>query len=123
MKITAFDPTISTNHAADIIALFETLGFEQTHHVTEMGRTALFTSNRLKHPDGFHVDVIQVAEPRPDNLTIRINVDDFDEAISVLKAHGFEETGLLVERDSARALTLTAPSGMQISIVQHIKKN
>ena len=121
MKITAFDPTISTNHAEDVIATFEALGFEQTHHVTEMGRTALFTSNRLKHPDGFHVDVIQVADPRRDTMTIRINVDDFDEAVALLKAHGFEETGMLVERESARALTLSAPSGMQISIVQHIK--
>ena len=48
-------------------------------------------SNRMKHPEGYHLDVVSTsADLQQDHMLIRMNVDDFEEAYEILTSHGFK---------------------------------
>ena len=80
MKITTFDPIILTNNFDQVVSLFEALGFEKKHApVTDTGKRDV-RSFRMKHPEGYHVDVADIPDIERDKTYIRMNVDNFDEA-------------------------------------------
>ena len=112
MKITTFNPFISTSHADETIRLFEELGFERTHK--KVG---------IEIANGFHLDILQPEGELPrDMVGIRVNVDNFDEAYEMLKERGFrnaygDET---VSTASSKAAMMISPSGFSICIVKHI---
>ncbi|MCR4657552.1 MAG: hypothetical protein K5770_15205 [Lachnospiraceae bacterium] len=99
MKITSFNPLIVTPKADDTIALFEALGFERKHTTESDSELTAYTS-------------------------IRMNVDNFDEAYEFLKARGFVNTlgDKIAENGSSRATMMMSPSGFGISLIQHIRK-
>ena len=107
----------------DVIKVFEALGFEKTHApvtTTEIGNVP---SVRMKNADGFHVDVADLNIVQRDNVMIRMNVDNFEEAYGILTAHGFTNTrgdGTLETKSSAEA-TMVSPSGFKIALVKHNK--
>lgn len=125
MKITSFNPMIVTKDADSVLRLFEDLGFEKQHTKTDI-EGGENTSVRMKDAGGFHVDVVSAAKAPQDLLSIRINVDDFDEAYDFFMARGFtnitdpdgERTS---ETGSSRAVCLVSPSGFAITLIQHIK--
>ena len=124
MKITSFDPVIVTPDADSVKQVFEDLGFEQKHAPTNTLANNQVTSYRMKHPGGYHVDVVSTsAEIAQDRMVIRMNVDDFEAAYKLLEKHGFKNTlGDQVHSvKSAMAATMESPSGFRISIVKHIK--
>ena len=124
MKITTFDPLIVSPKAADAIKVFEALGFEKTHAPVTETETGENHTVRMKDANGFHVDVSQVDSFQQDVTYIRMNVDDFEEAYSILTAHGFTNTrgdGTL-DTKSAKEATMVSPSGFRIALVKHIKK-
>ncbi|MCR4601719.1 MAG: hypothetical protein K5767_08370 [Clostridia bacterium] len=123
MKITTFDPLIVTPRQDEVIELFKELGFEQTHApVTDTG-TVEVKAVRMKHENGYHVDVADVDEPQ-DRMLIRMNVDNYDEAYDILISHGFTNTrgDGFIETGSAKAATMVSPSGFTIALVEHHKK-
>ena len=82
-------------------------------------------SFRMKHPEGYHVDVADIPDIERDRTYIRMNVDNFDEAYDIFMAHGFTNTrgdGTL-DTKSAREATLVSPSGFTLALVQHIKNH
>ena len=87
MKITSFNPSIITKDLESVVSVFEALGFERKHNPT--GTSALgneYVSYRMTDANGFHVDVSRSSAPRERDLTtIRMNVDDFDEAYELAK--------------------------------------
>ena len=128
MKFTSFNPSIITSHSDDIIRLFESLGFERRHMKTGIESSTgekNINANRMKHPSGFYVDVTQVDSMERDMMTIRMNVDNFEEAREFLAARGFQnvnqKTGV-TETPSSRATMMVSPSGFSISITEHIKE-
>jgi adenylate cyclase class IV len=123
MKITSFHPSIVTNDSEKIMKLFEELGFEHTHTKDLINEEEL-TVKRMKNKDGFGLDVVQDDNMPRDLSAIRINVDDFDEAFELLKAHGFEcaRDGKVVETSSSKSVVMKAPSGLHIALIHHIKK-
>ncbi len=125
MKITAFDPVIVTAKVDDAIKVFEELGFEKRHAPTNSINDSDVTSNRLKHENGYYVDVVAVEQEMPRDLTlIRINVDDFDEAYQILLDHGFknQQGDAITETESSRTTTMISPSGFMIGLTQHKRK-
>jgi hypothetical protein len=79
----------------------------------------------MKHPDGYHVDVADVADTERDITYIRMNVDNFDEAYDIFKAHGFTNPrgdGTIDSR-SSKAASLISPSGYRMALVQHIRNH
>lgn len=125
MKITTFDPMIVSPKAADVIALFEQLGFEQTHAPVTTIETGDVKDVRMKHPEGYHVDVADMEILPQDMTLIRLNVDNFEEAAEILIAHGFKNTrgDGKIETKSSKAATMVSPSGFRISLIEHIKNH
>jgi hypothetical protein len=125
MKITAFDPVIVTAKVDDTMKVFEALGFEKRHAPTNSINDSDVTSNRLKHENGYHVDVVAVEQEMPRDLTlIRMNVDDFDETYQILLNHGFknQQGDEISETESSKTTTMVSPSGFMIGLTQHKKK-
>ena len=60
-----------------------------------------------------------------DIMTIRINVDNFDEAMEFFTARGFRNAlgEQMINTDSSRGALLVAPSGFLINLVKHIRNN
>ena len=126
MKITSFDPIIVTADSESVKKLFEALGFEKSHAPSNTFYGNEVTSYRMKHPEGYHVDVISTtAEVSRDEMLIRINVDDFEEAYNILTARGFKNVhgdDTLVTK-SSKSASMESPSGFRIAIVNHIKEH
>ncbi len=122
MKITTFNPLIITQDPESAIRLFEEMGFER-HHTKEGIGDNKTTDVRMKDANGFYVDV---ARGEAEYSMIRMNVDDFDEAIEFLLAHGcrrprHETAGQTVDTGSSKFTILVGPSGFLLEISQHIK--
>ena len=123
MKITSFNPLIITPKAEETIKLFEDLGFERRHKKTGINGKDI-TSVSMKDANGFHVDVTQVDKLPQDMLTIRMNVDDFDEAYEFLTARGFKNAQgeKVTDTGSSHATMMVSPSGFAIDLIKHIKE-
>ena len=122
MKITSFNPLIISENAAEIISMFEELGFEQRHHKEDINNNDI-TAVRLRSEDGFHLDVTDA--PVPQTMTaIRMNVDDFDEAYVFLKERGFvnAQGDRITDTGTSKSTLMIAPFGFAVSLCQHIKK-
>lgn len=125
MKITTFNPLIITRHAEPVVRRFEELGFQRHHRKEEIGEFA-FTDIRMKDANGFYLDIMQTdALPlRRDWTAVRMNVDDFFGAYSILLARGFKNAcaDRTAVTGSSRSALMMAPSGLTIYLVQHIRK-
>ena len=123
MRITTFNPMIISNDAENDIKLFEELGFERKHKKTGINDEDI-SSVRMTDANGFHVDVAQVDKLPQGFATIRMNVDNFEEAIALLEKNGFKNTqgDKVTDTGSSKATMMASPSGFTISVAQHIKK-
>ncbi len=120
MKITSFHPIILSSKANDIVMLFEDLGFESRHFNNEYENR---DSTQMKDPSGFRVDVAQIDSLEQDQILLRLNVDDFDEAHELLRSHGFtDKIDQPVESPSSKAISMVSPSGFRIGLIHHKKE-
>ena len=122
MKITSFNPLIVTKDAENTIKLFEELGFERRHTKEGIGDNDV-TDVRMKDANGFYVDVT-----KGDNeyTMIRMNVDDLEETVAFLEAHGFhkarhEAAGKTIDTGSSKINVMVSDTGYILSVSQHIK--
>ncbi len=122
MKITSFNPIITTGHYDDVIKLFEELGFEKKHLTTNIDNRGI-NSATLENADGFRLNISDIKDYTQDTMSIRMNVDNFDEAYDILIKHGFKNPrgDKTIDSKSSKAATMVSPSGFSISLVQHIK--
>ena len=122
MKITSFNPLIVSQHSEDIIKLFEALGFERIHRKTDIEGGAN-TSVSMRDANGFQVNVASSNHVPQDVSTIRINVDDFDEACALFTSHGFVNPrgDKITETSSSMDTFLVSPSGFSVTLCHHVK--
>ena len=125
MKITAFNPNIVVKDAQPVIALFEALGFETRHTIRSFINDEAKRVVRMKHPDGFYVDITENPDIPQPVTEIRMNVDNFEEAYKMLEERGFRNLrdGHIIEAPSFRIALMKSPSGVGINLVKHIKKD
>lgn len=127
MKITSFNPLIVTKDAEAAIALFEALGFERRHKKTGINGDDDITSVRMKYTseDGkvFHVDIAESARVPRDITSIRMNVDNFDEAFKILEEKGFKNAqgDRITDTGTSKSTMMVSPSGFSVSVTKHIK--
>lgn len=79
----------------------------------------------MKNADGFYLDISQSDRLPVDCIqAIRMNVDDFEEAYSILATHGFNNfySDRVVETPTSRSAVMLSPSGFVINLIQHIRK-
>lgn len=125
MKITSFGPELMVTDAEPVVQLFKDLGFEPRHHQEGMTEKNI-TGNVLRDANGFRMNILQVPDlPRPAVPSIRMNVDNLDEAYELLKSHGFTEApgAFVSDTGSAKSIMMMAPSRFLINLVQHIKED
>ena len=126
MKITTFNPQIVTGDAESLISLFEALGFERRHKKTGINDAGI-TSVRMRYTseDGkvFHVDISESPRVPKDITTIRMNVDDFDEAYRKLEEKGFKNAqgDRITNTGTSKSTMMVSPSGFSITITEHVK--
>jgi hypothetical protein len=122
MEITAFNPSIVTEKAEEVVALLEELGFTRAH--TKTGIDGHVTSFDLKYGEDFRVNVAQADGISPDMTVIRMNVRDFDEAHDFLASRGFKNIkgGGAIDTGSSKATLMVSPSGFGIGLSEHIRK-
>lgn len=123
MKITTFNPQIVTQDAEPVIKLFEELGFEKRHAQEGIGEANVL-GIRMKDANGFALDISETeALPAQDEIAIRINVDNFDEAYEVLKAHGFINYygDHVIDTKTAKSAMMISQSGFAVNLIEHIK--
>ena len=124
MQITSFNPLIVSQHADEIVALFEELGFEPLHTMTGIGESNV-TNFDLMLDDKFRVDVAKSTKIPQDMTVIRMNVRDFDEAHDFLVSKGFKDIheGDAIDTGSGKTTLLVSPSGFAINLSLHIRKD
>ena len=122
MKITSFNPLIVSADPKNTIKLFEELGFVRRHRKGGLDGREDTTSIRMKDANGFYVDIVEAPSVERDMITIRMNVDDFDEAKKLLESHGFTASSQGNATDSSsKSIGMFSPSGFSFSLVEHIK--
>lgn len=124
MKITTFNPQIITKNAEPLVKLFEELGFEKRHRQEGIGDMDV-TGIRMKDANGFYLDISEADAPVSNDLvSIRMNVDNFEEAYDLLIAKGFKNFygDRAIPSKSAKSAIMISPSGFTINLIQHIKK-
>ena len=124
MKITSFYPMIVTRDSEDIVKLFGEMGFGVRHDFSGTTETD-YRIIIMEDGDGHRVDIAE-AETESDRVIIRLNVDDFEETIEFLLAHGFrkprhERASKTVDTGSSTYTMLVSPSGYIMAVSQHIK--
>ena len=124
MKITTFNPLIVTAHSDDVISLFKDLGFEVRHEKKELDSVSSELV-RMRDANGNYIDVVQQDQLPRDLTSIRMNVDNFQEAYDLLTDHGFKSNrtdGTISEDETAKGIGMISPSGFMIAVAEHIKK-
>ncbi len=124
MKITSFSPLIMSNDAAGVAEVFEALGFTKRHEKKDVTETK-DGGFRMKDAEGHGVSIAQVNQMPRDLVTVQMNVSDFDEAMSILEAHGFKNMfgeGNVTDTGSSKTAVMASPSGFAINVVYHVKK-
>ena len=120
MRITTFNPKIVTREAESVIELLCGLGFEKRHEISVVDNRKI-TNTRMKDENGYYVDISDVEFIPRDIMTIRINVDDFDEAYEILTNKGLKPVRDIVETETNKTVMMAAPSGFLIDLCHHKK--
>ncbi|MBP5261761.1 MAG: hypothetical protein J6Z43_06520 [Clostridiales bacterium] len=122
MKITTFDPVITTAKPEECVRLFEALGFVTTHTPTARNDGGMRQVFRMKNDNGDHVDIVENKDIQSDEISIRMNVDDFDEAHAILLDNGF--TDLEVRQPTSfrahKGADMVSPSGFKMVLMEHV---
>ena len=123
MQITSFNPLILAADPESTIKLFEDLGFKRRHTKEEVEGRDDTVGVRMKHENGFYVDIVSAPNTKQDSMTIRMNVRDFDEAKALLEEHGFTPSvqGEATDK-SMRSIGMFSPTGFSFSLVEHIRQ-
>lgn len=123
MKITSFSPLIMTNDSEKAGKVFEAFGFSKKHEKKDASENH-DSGFRMKDADGHGISIAQVNGIPRDMMAVQMNVDDLDEAISLLSSFGFKNMrgeGNIIDNGSARTAVMVAPSGFAINVVYHVK--
>jgi hypothetical protein len=76
-----------------------------------------------KDANGFHVDITQTNKVEEDRCSIRMNVDNYEEAVKLLGERGFKSYQNLgaVETSSSTVTIMKSQSGFSINVSEHKK--
>ena len=123
MEITSFSPLILTNASEDVAKVFEELGFVKKHEKKDTTENK-DSGFRMKDADGHGISIAQVNQMPRDMTAVQMNVRDFDEAMQLLKEHGFKNMkgdDSVIDTGSSKTAMMIAPSGFAVNVVYHIR--
>lgn len=121
MNAKTFYPVILTPDSITMLESLEVFGFEGAHekHGIAENSNDHFV---LKNAEGLRVDVVETRTTPRTFTAIRVNVENFGEAVAYLTSKGFKnlhpET---VESKSSKSTMMAAPDGVCYLITEHVK--
>ncbi len=123
MKITGFNPLITTENLEETVALFEALGFERRHTKQDLGESHSTLVRMGK--DDFRIDISGTPGVTQARTYIRMNVDNFQEGYDFLVSKGFKSKwgNAPTEDASSMGVPMESPSGFTIALAEHLKKD
>jgi len=123
MKVKSLYPIIAADKPEETIAFYKNLGFEVKHDATtKMGSHVYVLSN-----GELEIEVMESVSGGPVTVPagfygFRMNVDDIDEAGEVIKQAGATVIAGPIETNVGKNLFIKDNQGIDITLVQHIKK-
>jgi hypothetical protein len=122
MKITGFIPLVVSPKADELVRLFEELGFEASHVKSDIEGGQNINTD-MKDADGNRIDIATTKHLERDLLSIKINVDNFEEALAFFQSKGFINTrgDKITETSSSKDTFLISPTGLGITLCEHLK--
>ena len=123
MKIKGMFPAITCKNSDELIKFScENFGFHVEHRPhAVMSENESDRCNILKTEDGIRFDVIQYDVDAP-MCGMCINVDDFEEALSVFIKDGYEKVTEPVIVDNSKKALLAKVDNIPILLIQHYIK-
>ena len=99
---------------------FEKPGFSQAHGIADISASH---NETYLYRDGKGNQVQLVKSNVPTTISgIKINVDDFEEAVALFKSMGFEDRRpVTTEISFSKSIMMKSPDGMRILVTKHIK--
>lgn len=126
MKISTFNPMLLTPNFEETLEFAKKLGFEVRHTPTmKVPIGAEVRSYRLTDDNGNALDIADDPGALEARLIIRMNVDDFDEAVETLAEMGVPkpDEDQIVVTPSNKSAMIRTPMGFAFVLYQHIKNN
>lgn len=122
MKITSICPLIISPQAEELIVLFEQLGFQRSHVKSDIEGGANINTD-MKDENGHRIDIASSERLPKDFLSIKINVDNFEEALEFFLNRGFVNSrgDKVTVTSSSKDTFLISPSGFGITLCEHLK--
>ncbi len=122
MKISSICPLIVSPKADELIKIFEELGFEAAHVKSDIEGGQNINTD-MKDANGNRIDIASTEHLEKDLTSIKINVDNFEEALEFFKSKGFINTRgeKITETSSSKDTFLISPSGLGITLSEHLK--
>lgn len=122
MKISSICPLIVSPKAEELIKIFEELGFEAAHVKSDIEGGQNINTD-MKDANGNRIDIASTEHLEKDLTSIKINIDNFEEALEFFKSKGFINTRgeKITETSSSKDTFLISPSGLGITLSEHLK--
>ncbi|MBP9989315.1 MAG: hypothetical protein KBT46_07435 [Ruminococcus sp.] len=119
MKIRYSSPIVFTNDSSEIIAQMEAVGFKVTHKKENAGGTNV-TFISMKDNNDHPMMIAENARFTTPFSGIRLNVDDFEEALAKFTAMGYINLQAgATDTGTSHATLLRSPEGIFVSIGEH----
>lgn len=124
MKISGFNPIILTNDLEKLCSVHvEKLGFKVIHTIKGTAADPEAVGEYVMENDaGARIDLVYYEKAVNGITSVRVNVDDFDEALAVYQSEGFSvAAGPVVLKSAKWALVDRGSDGNTFVLMQHIK--
>ena len=120
MKISSVGTLIVSPKKEEYLKLFKELGFEEEHVKSDIEGGAN-VNTVLKDAKGNRIDISSTQKLDKDLTSLRINVDNFEEALEYFTKNGFVNTrgDKITETSSSTDTFLISPTGLGITLAQH----
>ena len=119
MEITYTSPIVFTSDSSKIISQMEAIGFKVTHKKENAGGTGVVFIS-MKDSNNHPMMIAENARFTTPFSGIRINVDNFDEALKELTALGYMNLQQgATDTGTSHATLLRSPEGIFVSIGEH----
>lgn len=121
MEIRYTSPIVFTSDSSKIVAQMEVIGFKVTHKKENAGGTGV-TFISLKDNSDHPMMIAENERFTAPFSGVRINVDNFDEALEKFKALGYMNLQQgATDTGTSRATLLRSPEGIFVSVGEHTK--
>lgn len=118
MKVKRIYPVLVCNDSAPVMEVYKNSGFKVIHEINNIfneGDKLFVIENDLKQ----RIDILETNKVSNLFHMVRINVDNFEEALDYYTNKGFKTIKEPMDTVSNKAVCLESPTGLYIMMFQH----